>query len=103
MAVKILFCIELTPERVISFCHEASVLHALRHTNIVQCVGVAVMPPAICLVGLATLLVRVEVIGLPVTPLLFLVPLLCRSQSGVIMGPCMTSCTLRSTSCETLL
>jgi len=50
VAVKILFCIELTPERVISFCNEASVLHALQHPNIVTCYGVAVMPPAICLI-----------------------------------------------------
>eukprot|EP00602_Paraphysomonas_sp_CaronLab_P012635 CAMPEP_0185041654 /NCGR_PEP_ID=MMETSP1103-20130426/41239_1 /TAXON_ID=36769 /ORGANISM="Paraphysomonas bandaiensis, Strain Caron Lab Isolate" /LENGTH=523 /DNA_ID=CAMNT_0027581487 /DNA_START=769 /DNA_END=2340 /DNA_ORIENTATION=+ len=50
VAVKILFCIELTPERVISFCNEASMLHALQHPNVVTCYGVAVMPPAICLV-----------------------------------------------------
>jgi serine/threonine protein kinase len=51
VAVKILFCMEMTPDRVISFCNEASVLHALKHPNIVECVGVAVMPPAICLVS----------------------------------------------------
>lgn len=48
--MKILFCIELTPDRVKSFCSEASMLHALAHPNIVTCHGVAVMPPAICLV-----------------------------------------------------
>jgi hypothetical protein len=56
VAVKILFCIELTPERVVSFCEEASMLHSLQHPNIVLCHGVAVMPPAICLVSLLALL-----------------------------------------------
>jgi hypothetical protein len=41
---------ELTPDRVKSFCSEASMLHSLAHPNIVLCHGVAVMPPAICLV-----------------------------------------------------
>jgi hypothetical protein len=50
VAVKILFCMELTPDRVKSFCSEASMLHSLAHPNIVICHGVAVMPPAICLV-----------------------------------------------------
>lgn len=50
VAVKILFCIELTPERVVDFCNEATLLNSLQHANVVKCYGVAVMPPAICLV-----------------------------------------------------
>jgi hypothetical protein len=50
VAVKILFCIELTPERVVAFCSEVGLLHSLQHPNIVQCYGVSVMPPAICMV-----------------------------------------------------
>jgi len=41
---------ELTPSNVVSFCEEATLLNSLRHTNIVMCFGVAVMPPALCLV-----------------------------------------------------
>lgn len=48
--MKILFCIELTPDRVISFCNESSLLHSLKHPNVVNCYGVSVMPPAIALV-----------------------------------------------------
>jgi len=50
VAVKILFCLELTPERIVNFCNEASLLHSLQHPNVVSCLGVSVMPPAICLV-----------------------------------------------------
>ena len=50
VAIKILFCIELTPERVVDFCNEATLLNSLQHPNIVRCLGVAVMPPAISLV-----------------------------------------------------
>lgn len=50
VAIKILFCIELTPDRVIDFCNEATLLNSLQHPNIVTCLGVAVMPPALCLV-----------------------------------------------------
>ena len=52
VAIKTLFCIELTPEKVVEFCEEAGLLNALKHDNILHCYGVAVMPPAICLVGL---------------------------------------------------
>lgn len=51
MAVKTLFCIELTPEKVVEFCDEAGLLNALKHENILFCNGVAIMPPAICLVS----------------------------------------------------
>eukprot|EP01038_Epipyxis_sp_PR26KG_P004245 gene4245-6024_t len=50
VAIKFLFCMELTPERVIEFCNEATLLNSLQHPNIVQCIGVSIMPPAICLV-----------------------------------------------------
>ena len=50
VAIKILFCIDLTPERVIDFCKESTLLYSLRSPNIVQCLGVAIMPPALCLV-----------------------------------------------------
>lgn len=50
VAIKILFCIDLTPERVVDFCNEATLLHTLQHPNIVTCYGVGVMPPAISLV-----------------------------------------------------
>ncbi len=50
VAVKLLFCLELTPERVDDFCAEATLLNSLQHDNVVRCLGVSVMPPAICLV-----------------------------------------------------
>lgn len=50
VAIKFLFCIELTPERVVAFCHEATILNSLQHPNVVKCFGVSVMPPALCLV-----------------------------------------------------
>ena len=42
---------ELTPGRVVEFCNEATLLNSLQHENIVHCHGVAIMPPAISLVG----------------------------------------------------
>jgi hypothetical protein len=50
VAIKFLVCIELTPERVVSFCNEATILNSLQHPNVVKCYGVSVMPPALCLV-----------------------------------------------------
>ena len=50
VAVKFLFCIELTPERVAEFVSEATLLNSVQHPNIITCMGVSVMPPAICLV-----------------------------------------------------
>lgn len=41
---------ELTPSRVSDFCNEATKLYSLRSPNIVNCMGVAIMPPALCLV-----------------------------------------------------
>lgn len=51
MAIKFLFCIELTPGRIVEFCKEAAMLNSLQHPNIVKCYGVAIMPPAISLVS----------------------------------------------------
>ena len=50
VAIKILFCMELTPESVVTFCEEASLLYSLRHANIVSCYGVSIMPPAVSIV-----------------------------------------------------
>ena len=50
VAVKFLFCLELTTERVADFCAEATLLNSLQHDNVVKCFGVSVMPPAMCLV-----------------------------------------------------
>jgi hypothetical protein len=50
VAIKILFCIELTPQRIVEFCNEASLLYSLNHHNIVKCYGVSIMPPAISLI-----------------------------------------------------
>lgn len=50
VALKILFAMELTPVDVSNFYHEASLLHSLRHENIVECKGVCIMPPALTMV-----------------------------------------------------
>lgn len=50
VAIKFLFCIELTPERIVAFCDEATMLNSLQHESIVRCHGVAIMPPALSLV-----------------------------------------------------
>lgn len=56
MAIKFLFSLELTPDRIVEFCNEAALLHSLKHPNIVECQGVAIMPPAISLVSTPNLL-----------------------------------------------
>ena len=50
VAFKILFAMELDPKDVEEFYREAAVLHTLQHTNVVQCLGVCVMPPALTIV-----------------------------------------------------
>ena len=50
VAVKILFAMELTPRIVEAFYEEVQVLYELQHENVVQCLGVSVMPPAVCVV-----------------------------------------------------
>lgn len=50
VAFKILFAMELTPSDVTNFYNEASLLHSLKHENIVECKGICVMPPALTMV-----------------------------------------------------
>lgn len=50
VAFKILFAMELDPKDVEEFYREAAVLHTLQHPNVVQCMGVCVMPPALTIV-----------------------------------------------------
>jgi hypothetical protein len=50
VAVKILFAMELTPQVVTAFYDEIQILYALQHPNVVTCLGVSVMPPAVCVV-----------------------------------------------------
>ena len=50
VALKLLFCIELSPDKIVEFCNEATLLNSLQHENVIRCHGVCVMPPAICLV-----------------------------------------------------
>lgn len=50
VAVKVIFSIELSPHEIVHFCREAKILGDLPHPNIVQCLGVCVMPPALALV-----------------------------------------------------
>jgi hypothetical protein len=51
VAIKLIFCMELDRAIVTSFCEEARLLAALpKHENVIQCRGVCVMPPAVCLV-----------------------------------------------------
>lgn len=50
VALKMLFAMELTPKVVTDFYYEVHVLHSLQHRNVVRCIGVSVMPPAVCLV-----------------------------------------------------
>jgi serine/threonine protein kinase len=45
-----LFTIEIDSEIIRDFCDEARTLYSLRHPNILRCLGVCIMPPAICLV-----------------------------------------------------
>lgn len=50
VALKMLFAMELAPFEVKEFYKEACVLGELKHPNIIQCLGVCVMPPALTLV-----------------------------------------------------
>lgn len=47
VALKMLFAIELNPSDVKEFYKEAAVLDVLRHPNVIECLGVCVMPPAL--------------------------------------------------------
>jgi serine/threonine protein kinase len=46
VALKLLYTMELTPEFIKQFYLEAQTLNDLKHPNIVECIGVTVMPPA---------------------------------------------------------
>ena len=50
VALKMLFAIELCPSDVQEFYKEAATLDQLRHPNIIEIIGVCVMPPALTLV-----------------------------------------------------
>jgi serine/threonine protein kinase len=50
VAIKMIFCPDLTPDLVQRFYHEAALMAQLRHENVVRIEGVCVLPPAICLV-----------------------------------------------------
>jgi serine/threonine protein kinase len=50
IALKMLFVLELNPGSVNQFCREAQILRSLRHGNVIECIGVSVMPPAVCVV-----------------------------------------------------
>lgn len=47
VAVKLLFSIELDRDSILMFYKEAQILQDLQHENIVECVGITIMPPAI--------------------------------------------------------
>ena len=50
VALKLLFAIELNRESIVQFYKEAQILKDLEHPNIVSCVGVTIMPPAVGLI-----------------------------------------------------
>jgi serine/threonine protein kinase len=50
VALKMLFVIELTPGSISDFCREADIIHGIKHPNIISCLGVCIMPPAISIV-----------------------------------------------------
>ena len=50
VAVKMLFCIDLTKEVIRRFFNEIKIHSGLRHSTVVKVQGVCIIPPAICLV-----------------------------------------------------
>lgn len=50
VAVKMLYCMTLTPETVYNFCQESALLSRLKHPNVVHVEGVCVLPPCISIV-----------------------------------------------------
>lgn len=50
VAIKVLFAIELTPQVVTEFYKEVEVMYMLSDENVVQCLGISVMPPTICVI-----------------------------------------------------
>jgi serine/threonine protein kinase len=47
IALKLLFAVELTPQSIVEFYQEAQVLNDLKHDQIVTCLGITIIPPAI--------------------------------------------------------
>ena len=50
VAIKMIYCMELTPDIVSNFYEEALVLSRLKHENVVQLLGISILPPSLCLV-----------------------------------------------------
>ena len=50
VAIKMLYCVTLTPDTVTNFFQESCLLSRLRHPNVVHMKGVCVTPPSICMV-----------------------------------------------------
>lgn len=50
IALKMLFVVDLTPESIKDFCKEAKLLIKLKNENVIECLGVSVMPPAVSIV-----------------------------------------------------
>jgi serine/threonine protein kinase len=50
IALKMLFVVDLTPESVKDFYSEAKLLIKVKNENVIECLGVSVMPPAVCIV-----------------------------------------------------
>lgn len=50
VALKMVFCMQLTPESVENFFRESALLSRLRHPSIVHMHGVCVLPPSLCMV-----------------------------------------------------
>jgi len=50
VAIKVIYAMELSPTEIWSVSYEAQLLSELKHPNIVECLGICVMPPALALV-----------------------------------------------------